>query len=728
MSSPLSRKISRNLAKDFRSRRKNNKKYDYLDLDSDIIYEAKIDKDDEIDKEWGLSVGWKGNEIALTNKRIGVGIDIAGVGLKVSTENGGTVGVGVGVMGVEYDAKGGGKVEYLNGLYEMKVEKVGCTYVKDFYAGGIYTHTEIQEIPGCDEKEDTSEKRLDDVDKKTESFDYEIPDIPSTGFWCPVIKVTGSWNDLYWFSFPTSTGESASFDGYTVTATVIDWISSNSGLYRDWLEKKVDEGYFSYSGGGFYRKEIHFEQKGTIGNTIDFDNLTLSWREDGLVRNESPLPGAYARILYPPWPWIVYSTAPEPGEERVHCTSSIKKPPVSNQNKVRSLSSKRFRRTQRAINMNKKCCFTEDDRALLQLNTLALGSLNFPGQITVDEDRNLTANFPTEATDNLINDHVGLKFAILQLLLSSNQETSSEKLDKLAEMIGLPVPNTKVDNVGSESYKPTDQQLGFPIEIPDYVNQPRRKDGTWEKDLNKYPKRKINNLRELELYKLEMQQHLYRFSSALPTLTDGLEMEKDLWFPASEGQYEYPTTISGIISRVINILDYKGLPKLSATIQATDGEIPAEPLENKDILEAFIKDFYWMLQKITRVQVTVTKISNAITALHKILVLIKRLIQLIINGIGIPYRETTSEDPVEKTGQPEEIKTEFNTTEFIEKGFNPVKNQGNEEKIKAIDDDGTDIDRIQDETNKFGIIRVKGFVLKDRTVSLWFKLTGRSKN
>ena len=117
-----------------------------------LIYERDdrtVGREVEVDSEYGASLSIGKTELTITNQEFGIGLNIAGMGGKVSTEKGGTIGLGVGIVGVEYNMEGGGAVDYLFGLYRMTVERVGCTYVKRFYVQSIYTHTEVEEIDGC---------------------------------------------------------------------------------------------------------------------------------------------------------------------------------------------------------------------------------------------------------------------------------------------------------------------------------------------------------------------------------------------------------------------------------------------------------------------------------------------------------------------------------------------------------------------------------------------------
>ncbi|NEQ39149.1 MAG: hypothetical protein F6K40_24005 [Okeania sp. SIO3I5] len=154
MSPNLSKKRSRSNSRSRRSKKKeSNDGLDLGDLDLGYESETQFTDEEEFETEWGISISWGDNTVTITNEKIKLGIDVLGVGLSVSNDNGGTVGIGFGIVGIEYNAEGGGKLDYFDGLYKIEVEKEGCTYIKKYYINNIYTHTEVQKIPGCKEEE-----------------------------------------------------------------------------------------------------------------------------------------------------------------------------------------------------------------------------------------------------------------------------------------------------------------------------------------------------------------------------------------------------------------------------------------------------------------------------------------------------------------------------------------------------------------------------------------------
>ena len=158
--------------------KKNNNQGESSDFswEAGFEFESELNKEDEIEREWNVNVTVGNNTLAVGNEKIKLSVDVAGVGFSVSNENGGTIGIGFGIVGIELNMEGGGELDYFNGLYTIKVEKKGCTYVKDYYIGGIYTHTEIQLIPNCDGR-----KPKDDWDTGPESDPEELTEDEKNG-------------------------------------------------------------------------------------------------------------------------------------------------------------------------------------------------------------------------------------------------------------------------------------------------------------------------------------------------------------------------------------------------------------------------------------------------------------------------------------------------------------------------------------------------------------------
>lgn len=99
----------------------------------------------------------------ISNSGIGIGIKKGGLGAQIKVSSDGvTVGAGIGVLDLEYNLNNGtGKVGWGFGIYEMQVSRDGCNYVKDFYIAGVYTHTEYQRDPNCEEEFPDREEERD---------------------------------------------------------------------------------------------------------------------------------------------------------------------------------------------------------------------------------------------------------------------------------------------------------------------------------------------------------------------------------------------------------------------------------------------------------------------------------------------------------------------------------------------------------------------------------------
>ena len=87
--------------------------------------------------------------LTITDQEMSVDFRFKGIGLSFSTRSGGTVGIGVGVVSIDFDARGGGGISYLFGLFDIRVSKHGCSYIRRYYMAGVYTHTETEVIPEC---------------------------------------------------------------------------------------------------------------------------------------------------------------------------------------------------------------------------------------------------------------------------------------------------------------------------------------------------------------------------------------------------------------------------------------------------------------------------------------------------------------------------------------------------------------------------------------------------
>ena len=398
----LSKKKSSRLSKASRSRNfnlkknsnfnleKNNKQGESSDFSWELGFESesKLTKEDEIEREWNIEFTVGDNTLAVGNEKIELSIDVAGVGFSVSNDSGGTIGIGLGIVGIEYNVEGGGELDYFNGLYKIEIEKEGCTYVKDYYFGGIYTHTEIELIPNCDGREPKDEwdtgpsyppEELSDDEKNGNLPPGQRPEPPDVDDNCLVWAMVSY---VFYSYFKEKHGGGTHKSTMLLTEVTplkeIRWS-------QNYQERLYDVG-------------IH-----NITSTLDFGyrvdrrpwNLPGHHREEffrGSYRTYIPIPGNGATILFGNMEYVrgyiqneLYydfdnykSYIGVPGFDpskvtryvgRIHsiqwysdCEPRLPPPywPLGNYKKDKK-------------DMKDKCCFTEDDRTRLMLTTTASG-------------------------------------------------------------------------------------------------------------------------------------------------------------------------------------------------------------------------------------------------------------------------------------------------------------------------------------------------------------------
>ncbi|NEO54489.1 MAG: hypothetical protein F6K54_16215 [Okeania sp. SIO3B5] len=306
---------------------------------------------------------------------------------------------------------------------------------------------------------------------------------------------------------------------------------------------------------------------------------------------------------------------------------------------------------------------------------------------------------------------------------------SSDKIEKIASLLGVTEEGSAISNQGGE-ISDNSSGTGFPVIVQSHTDDPVDEEGKFIKDPSLFPKRVIKNLRELELYRLELQHRLYRFSGAGPTLKKKFRIPLPLLIPyASEEEVEEPETITGIIARVIAIITTHGFPPiLKFDIKTPGGRIPVQPISSRDYIEAMGNLVAETYTKTVRNQTSLVNLAGEASSIHKLLILYYRLLKLLRKGIGIPWREISTKEESIESGQETSIESNFNFTEFIKKGFGESPKNGKKSKKDEGENtskpnvESDDIDTIQDEINKPGFIYVKGFDTKKQTLSLWSKL------
>lgn len=424
----------------------------------------------------------------------GLEFEAGGIGAKISTENGGTVGIGIGIAGIEYNAEGGGSIELLNGLYKMEVERRGCSYVKNFYIGEQYIYSEIQLIPNCDpEKIPEPPDRDRDDDSFFVGEDKTLPGFPDDqwgggdmpGDPDDVLIGYGCY-DRTTKAFPAYNLDGNKVrdggTGYTIYREKADpVVSGEAGLlfYSCELEKKSFRGWATLRQyeqpfwitatpdyGGTTTEVIYVpdeesdEPFGTvtfyavadppmdqpIAYPININRLVsgisrgspsrLPWAESLAVGTRKEFNNAKRQLarFYSMFSFNPLIPQDEPGWSWGYTSWQYKIIGLYNLTygvpDWQAPKKNRPGRTPTIHNrkgtMNKKCCFTKNDRALLQANAIALNSMNFPGVATVEtteEKVSIDYQFPVEGKiklkdgQTLINNYLELKDWQTKLLL-----------------------------------------------------------------------------------------------------------------------------------------------------------------------------------------------------------------------------------------------------------------------------------------------------------------------
>ncbi len=463
-----------------------------------------------------------------------VDLEVGGIGLGVSSEDGGTFGVDIGIVGVEINAEGGGSIEFLNGLYGIDVKKVGCSYIKQTYAGGFLVHVEVEKIPDCDPEEFEPPERDRPPDQvHEEDLVQDFPDNESGDYLegnpddvlvgCSVWNMRLGARDKYvldphtletillreagtgWITSEPTSEPQVSGDGYLQTYSIrvrksnyrafalidytigVDWsMGFHVGVDPD------EEGVFG-TGVFWYISDPPMEEPFVGESEV---TRLIAYLNDGVgilagtttvnvfraTRKKINSDIAFLKRLYHSpslrelfanpdtdsflsgydgWNFKIFGLY-----NLTHGKSDWevpKKRPPENVNKPRK--------------KDMKCCFTEDDRTLLRLNAVALGSENFPGVINVEKsDKGLSVNstFPSEKSNLLdtevsISNYLELKFWQTRLLLQMGG--NSKTIEEIAKVLAVDEMLKKGLNIPRKWYTPEGkgkEQLDTYLKISEY--------------------------------------------------------------------------------------------------------------------------------------------------------------------------------------------------------------------------------------------------------------------
>ncbi len=392
--------------------------------------------------------------ITITNEYLEASFNLAGIGFSLSTDDGGTLGIDIGIIGVEMNSEGGGKISYLWDTFEIEVAKDGCSYVKDTYVMGIYSFTEVQEIPDCREDQEEEEsrfkegveylengsivinERLDDpndsqFDPRDFTRDCGETIVGSQPYW----KAQPGQYVSYWSGMPDDMIVGLGSRLGIFVDSVLGY--SSRSVIRDLRKVERVKDYFVIdssvhrSSGSLY---VLYQRYYSTTYTYNIRTREITARNSVLppegefsrslpflflTSRETTPPPTFYGIKYTIQPGVNYSRLFDPrNPDRRYflvppLSSNFRR--VENCN-LKSRGAGRYDKNPKSLNkpptntktfdehMNTKCCFTEDDRALLILTTLATGALSFPGKLGLkieDNQVNLSSKFPLKEQDRI---------------------------------------------------------------------------------------------------------------------------------------------------------------------------------------------------------------------------------------------------------------------------------------------------------------------------------------
>ncbi|NEO56582.1 MAG: hypothetical protein F6K54_28005 [Okeania sp. SIO3B5] len=556
----------------------------------------------------------------------GIDIDIGAVGITLSTEDGGTAGIKLG-LGVEYNVQGGGSVDIL-GVYKMEVEKSGCVYVKDFYAGGFYTHTEVELIPNCDIEEKEPPELDKDASGMAEDIKSNFPDNQFGSDSFPgdpddVLVGVAVWNATEF-----------AYAAYNPDGSKV----RDSGIGHDIIEQVSEpvvtgEGYLR-----FYSVELkrsYFRGWAVLDYFIPFLHTGFpEWFTGAQFTDLSPFLGtelAWYYVTHPPMEAPSVHTIFQ--EDLVLLIEQTTLPfrlfetgkPYLFKAKRRVLNAARglvadfyseardnslHRRLRKPENepewsagftswrldylgvynltqgfpdgqshkpppepiklpgepdMSKKCCFTEDDRKRAKLTLLNTGGFGFPGKIGIN-DNTLSAKFPVEEGETLQKWESPIS-SLLELhiwRILNNSPADSELTRKIALSLGVPVEKFKVNEQYPDGIKEqsSPEDYGFPFKVSRSWTEPDKKGGMT-----------IYNLKHLSLILGNLLAEIHQALRPNELLTEGVEYPNQWIAPRGKGTSKASNYLQ-LFEVLSKMLDHLGIHPCEPTLADLN---PAQP-------------------------------------------------------------------------------------------------------------------------------------------------------
>ena len=326
-----------------------------------------------------------------------------------------------------------------------------------------------------------------------------------------------------------------------------------------------------------------------------------------------------------------------------------------------------------------KCCFTPDDREALMFNQRALQDLSTALGVQ-----------PRPKSD------------------TSQSQSEEDKAAAAKAAVGFPFP---VNDISNPKMISTFNGLKYSkkIEEHDEIN--------------------INNYRELllEILKLIQEQSM---GFGVPKLRlKGFGVPKNAMEPTTDTSDDRAYDFVGIFARMFAAIIENGIPGPINLITKKGKEIiESQVYTNKEYFETLFALVAENLQVTRRNQITIIKLAQLGTTLHKISLVTYRFIRhVLIPGLGIPFKRSVNPDESVKHGQYNSYFTPFNFSNIIQKGFGGANSDEGIEMNPNFKPKTEDIDQTHDEVNVPGNGYLSSVFLPGKTANLWMQIKALMK-
>ena len=326
-----------------------------------------------------------------------------------------------------------------------------------------------------------------------------------------------------------------------------------------------------------------------------------------------------------------------------------------------------------------KCCFTPDDREALKFNQRALQDIS----------RALGVQ-PRPKSD------------------TSQSQSKEDKAAAAKAAVGFPLP---VNDISNPKLISTFNGLKYSkvIEEHDEIN--------------------INNYRELLLEILKLIQN-QSMGFGIPKLrARGFGVPKNAMEPTTDTSDDRAYDFVGIFARMFAAIIENGIPGPINLITKKGKEIiESQVYTNKEYFETLFALVAENLQVTRRNQITMIKLAQLGTTLHKISLVTYRFIRhVLIPGLGIPFKRSVNPDESVKHGQYNSYFTPFNFSNIIQKGFGGANSDEGIEMNPNFKPKTEDIDQTHDEANVPGNGYLSSVFFPGKTANLWMQIQALMK-